>query len=39
VASLVELGLERYKKQGPSPSDASPNYLRASDAEEGAAKG
>lgn len=39
VASLVELGLERYMKKGPSPSGAAPNYLRASDAEEGAAKG
>lgn len=39
VASLVELGHERYMRMGPSPSDAAPNYLRASDAEEGAAKG
>lgn len=39
IASLVDLALERYASSGGAAPDASPLYLRASDAEEAAMKG
>lgn len=37
IGSIIDLALVRYKNEGPAPSDAAPNYLRTSDAEEMAA--
>lgn len=39
IASLVELALDRYAGSGGAAPDASPLYLRASDAEEASQKG
>ncbi|MGD9940358.1 MAG: tRNA (adenosine(37)-N6)-threonylcarbamoyltransferase complex dimerization subunit type 1 TsaB [Clostridia bacterium] len=38
IAALLTLAVRTYDRQGPAPADESPNYLRASDAEEASAR-
>ncbi len=38
ILSLLSLAASRFAAEGPSPADASPLYLRSSDAEEAAAR-
>jgi tRNA threonylcarbamoyladenosine biosynthesis protein TsaB len=38
IAALLALAIVIYARQGPAPADESPNYLRASDAEEASSR-